>query len=134
MTKALRFAITALRLCYGGFFVAVALYSGWALLSGQGNPFVSGDGPGPRFQHALLETGFMIPLMLVLYFVGGALLLPRRTAPLGLILLAPFMTVIVFYHLLLGGSAIWALGWLVATALLFWHFRAAFRPLVSFRA
>ena len=127
-------AINVLRLAYAAFFIAVALYSGWSLLSGQGNPFISGDGPGPRFQQALLETGFMIPLMLIFYFIGGALMLLRRTTPLGLVLLAPFMTVIVFYHLLLHGSAVWALGWFAATALLFWHFRRAFRPLVSWRS
>lgn len=127
-----RFAWSALRIAYGGFFAVVGAWGAISLARGEGNPFVSGSGPGPDFQEAMEATGFLVPLMLAMFILGGLALAVRRTAPLGIILLAPFVAVIFFYHLLLGGSAAWAFGWASGLLLLAWHHRSAFVPLVTF--
>ncbi|MBY6217579.1 hypothetical protein [Qipengyuania aquimaris] len=67
-----------------------------------------------------------------MFILGGLALAVKRTAPLGIIILAPFVAVIFFYHLLLGGSAAWATGWAGGLLLLAWHHRSAFVPLVTF--
>src|SRR4249919_1637249 len=46
---------------------------------------------------ALHAAGFMDPLLGASYLVGGAALALRRTAPLGLVLLAPSVVVIFFF-------------------------------------
>lgn len=125
-------AITALRIVYGGFFAAIGFYGGWSMLSGKSNPFPPKPGPGAQFQDALLQTGFMIPLMLGSFVIGGLALISGRAAPLGIIILAPAVIVIAFYHVILpGGSRVWGLGWAVALVILAWHYRAAFRPLIG---
>ncbi len=102
------------------------------MLAGQGNPFAGEPGPGADFQNALEASGFIVPVMLTCYVLGGAALLFSRTAPLGIVLLAPFVAVIFFYHILLGGSALWALFWAAGLLLLAWRYRDAFKALVSF--
>lgn len=127
-----RLAISVFRIAYGGFFLVVGLYGGYSVFSGGGNPFAPDPGPAADFQNALEATGFVVPLMLACYVIGGTALLFSRTAPLGIILLAPFVAVIVFYHLFLGGSALWAGLWGAGLLLLAWRYRDAFTPLVRF--
>ncbi|MCA0911245.1 hypothetical protein [Qipengyuania gaetbuli] len=120
------------RIAYGGFFAVIGAWGSVALFRGQGNPFLSGEGPGPDFQAAMEATGFLVPTMLGLFVVGGLALSIERTAPLGVILLAPFVTVIFFYHLLLGGSAIWGFGWAIGLVILAWRYRSGFGGLVNY--
>lgn len=57
-----------------------------------------------EFTDAIFATGFIGPIMSFTYFASGILMIPNRTAPLGLILLAPFIVVILFTHLMLNGE------------------------------
>lgn len=132
MTSGVRLSISVFRVAYGAFYLAVGLYGGFSLLAGRGNPFTVEAGPGADFQDALQATGFIIPLMLTCYVIGGAALLFNRTAPLGIIVLAPFVVVIFSYHVLLGGSVWWAVLWATGLMLLAWRYRDAFVPLVNF--
>ncbi len=123
MTSVGYWANSIFRIGYGAFFVFVGLYGGYSLVSGGGNPFSVEPGPGANFQAALEETGFIVPLMLICFTGGGSALAFRRTAPLGIVLLAPFVVVIFFYHVLLGGSALWAIFWAAGLAFLAYTFR-----------
>lgn len=128
----MQLAISIFRIAYGAFFLVVGLYGGFELLSGRGNPFAPEPGPGADFQKALEATGFLVPAMLACFLIGGAALMFKRTSPLGIVILAPFVFVIFFYHLLLGGSAAWAAFWAAGLLILAWRFRSAFRPLVTY--
>jgi hypothetical protein len=70
--------------------------------------------------------------MLACFVLGGSALLSSRTAPLGIVILAPSVVVIFFYHLLLGGSPAWGTFWAAGLLLLAWRFRDAFAGLVTF--
>lgn len=132
MTLMIQWALTIFRAGYGLFFILIGAYGGLSLLSGRGNPFDSAPGAGTEFQNALEATGFMHPLMLGCYVIGGVALLFKRTAPLGIVVLAPFVVVIFFYHTLLDVSLLWAAFWAAGLALLAWQMRAAFLPLVNY--
>jgi hypothetical protein len=84
------------------------------------------------FQKALTESHFMDPLLALTCFFGGAALLTRRTAPLGIAMLAPVVVVIFFFHLVLSGNWIWGTLNLVWFAGLAWCFRGAFTTLWTY--
>src|SRR5688572_1731012 len=44
-----------------------------------------------RFLSALAATGYLLPLVSLVQVIAGALILTRRLAPLGLVVLAPVM-------------------------------------------
>lgn len=78
------------------------------------------------FARALDRTGFMNPLIIGSMLVAGTALLFKRTAPLGLILLAPSIVVIACFHWFLTGKYVWGAIWPIWFALLVWHFRHVF--------
>lgn len=87
------------------------------------------------FGGALVQTGYMFPLVKGTEVLVGALLLANRFVPLALALIAPVLVNIVLFHAFLAPSGI-ALG-LVLLALelyLAWSYRAAFRPMLAARA
>jgi hypothetical protein len=84
------------------------------------------------FQKALTESHFMDPLLAIACLLGGGALLSRRTAPLGIAILAPVVVVIFLFHLVLTGNWIWGtlnLAWLAGLA---WHYRKAFTALWAY--
>jgi hypothetical protein len=84
------------------------------------------------FSNAVFSTGFIGPIMSVTYFSSGILMLFNRTAPLGIVLLTPFVVVILFTHLMLNGNP--PLGILVAFLLgvFAWQFRKAYKPMWNY--
>jgi hypothetical protein len=85
------------------------------------------------FQGALMVTGFIVPILAVTYVVAGGLMLFKRTAPLGIVLLAPFVLVILFTHLFLNGRPAWGIMHACFLLLFAWQFRSAFVPLWSYK-
>lgn len=87
------------------------------------------------FIGALVASGYMFPLIKVTEITAGALLLANRWTPLALVVLAPIVVNIVFYHLFLApaGSAL-ALAVLGLELYLAWSYRDAFRSLLTPRA
>lgn len=81
------------------------------------------------FVLALDRTGFMNTLVIVSMLIGGAALLFDRTAPVGLILLAPSIVVITCFHWFLTGKYVWGSIWPLWLALLVWHYRHVFSRL-----
>jgi len=78
---------------------------------------------------ALTDSGIVDPLIASVCLVGGACLFFRRTAPLGIAILAPLVTGIFIFHAFLNQNLGWGafhLGYLLVLA---WCHRSAFRPL-----
>jgi hypothetical protein len=82
----------------------------------------------------MAETGFMFPLLSFTYIASACALFFHRTAPLGLVLLAPVTVIIFFADTLLDAAWLWGTLSAVVLAVLAWHFRFAFRPLFSYSA
>jgi hypothetical protein len=87
------------------------------------------------FGGALLQTGYMFPLIKGTELLAGALLLANRFVPLALALLAPVVVNIVLFHAFLApaGSVI-ATAVLVLELYLAWAYRRAFAPMLVARA
>src|ERR1700742_718286 len=116
------------RWLYGGYFIYTAVMIGRTL-------WIGGKGvqqPTPEaeaFYDALHATGFLYPLMGITFGLGGLALLLHRTAPLGLALLAPSVSVIFLFHLMLTGRVVWGTEWALGLCLLAWHYRSAYTAL-----
>ena len=84
------------------------------------------------FFAALHASGFMLPLLGLSFFIGGLLLLLDRTAPLGLIFLAPPIVVIPLYNTLLERQPFTSGPFVVAIEVfLAWYYWKRFKPLWS---
>ena len=86
-----------------------------------------------EFTDAIFATGFIGPIMSMTYFVSGILMIFNRTAPLGLVLLAPFIVVILFTHLMLNGNPPFGIMMALLWVLFAWRFRNAYQPMWSYR-
>lgn len=121
---------TGLRILYGGYFIfAVILIA--VKFGGQQPPV---DQPKAQaFFDGLNASGFVNPLLSTFHVLGGLSLFLNRTAPLGVVLLAPAVAGIFFTHLLLTGD--WPVGVVCAAiwVLLALRYRDAFTPLWSYR-
>ncbi len=74
----------------------------------------------------------MDPLLALTCLFGGAALLMPRTAPLGIVVLAPVVVIIFFFHVVLSGNWIWGTLNLIALAGLAWGYRKAFSSLWNY--
>jgi hypothetical protein len=119
------------RWLYGGYFLFVAVMVGRMLWFGAPGPH-QGTPAARAFTDAMNATGFFQPLLMVDYALGGAALLFRRTAPLGVALLGPTVAVIFLFHLRLTGNVAWGGGWALGLALLAWRYRAGFTGLWTY--
>jgi len=82
------------------------------------------------FFAALHASGFMLPLLGLCFLIGGLLLLLDRTAPLGLIFLAPPIVVIPLYNAVLERQPFTSGPFVVAIELfLAWYYWKRFEPL-----
>lgn len=84
------------------------------------------------FQKALTASHFTDPLLALTCLFGGAALLIRRTAPLGIAMLAPVVVVIFLFHLVLSGNWMWGTLNLVWFAGLAFYYRRAFTTLWTY--
>lgn len=118
----------ALRIFFGLFFLLMGL---WAVSSAFGfaEPPEQPTKAAAAFTDALTKSGFMDPLLGISFILGGAALLARRTAPLGIVMLAPSVAVILFFHLFLSGQYIWGCFVAAYFVALVWHLRAGLSPL-----
>ena len=82
------------------------------------------------FSVALMESGYMMPLIGATLLVPGLLLLANRFVPLALVVLAPFFVNSVAFHLALERTGLPnALVFVAMLLYLAWTHRAAYRPL-----
>jgi len=82
---------------------------------------------------ALTDSGIVDPLIASVCLAGGLLLLFRRTAPLGIVVLAPLVVGIFIFHLFLNHDWPWGTFHLCYLGLLAWLYRAGLRPLWNFQ-
>lgn len=87
-----------------------------------------------KFSVALLESGYMMPLIGATLLTVGVLLVLNRFVPLALVLFAPFIVNSLAFHLFLEPTGLVPAGVFLALHLyLAWAYRAAWRPLFSAR-
>lgn len=123
-----RYLVTGARWVFGLFYFATGIAIVFGLL-GFGSAPQQPTPASSAFAQALDDSKFINPLLAAVYLVGGGALLMRRTAPLGIAILAPVVIGIFCFHITLSGQWIWGtlnLAWLLSLA---WCFRASFRPL-----
>ena len=90
--------------------------------------------PAMNFFGALAATGYMIRLIFFGQIIGGLLVLTGIAAPLGLVILAPIIVNILFFHLFLAPSGLAIAFSIVALeAFLAWRYQDAFAPLFTAR-
>lgn len=119
------------RWLYGGYFLFVAVFI--VRMLAFGGPTIHQPTEAAKaFSDAMNATGFFNPLLMVDYTLGGAALLFRRTAPLGLALLAPAVGVIFLFHLVLTGNIAWGAGWALSWAAIAWRCREGFAGLWNY--
>ncbi len=99
-----------------GWFLAARLFDGVETPS-DGAPAAA------AFMEAIRASAFISPLMYFFFVVGGLATLFHRSAPLGLVLLGPFVTVILFFHLVLTGNWPWGTFWAALFVGLLWAYR-----------
>src|ERR1051325_4296288 len=87
------------------------------------------------FAKALMDTGYMFPLVMGTQLIVGVLLLLNRFVPLALALIAPIIVGIVTFHIFLAPATIGpGIAVLVLELYLAWAYRNAFRPMLAARA
>lgn len=125
--------LTIIRWIYAAFFFLIGAQSLLVLAGILPASEFPGSPETKAFTEAIFATGFIGPIMSITYVASGILMLFNRTAPLGIVLLAPFVVVILFTHLMLNGSP--AFGILLAAflGLFAWQFRDAYQLLWNYR-
>lgn len=120
-----------LRLSYAFAIFGIVICAALAALKAL-PPLTPPTAAGRAFLEALSMTGFFTPMLAATYLAGASALLFQRTAPLGIVLLAPPMVVIFLFHIFLTGMVLWGGTWSGALAVLAWGHRDAFKALVTF--
>ena len=124
----------AVRWLFGAFYLISGVHFSLVFAGILPKPGFGLSSASAAFQDALAATGFVVPLLFLTYIVSGALMLRERTAPLGIVILAPVMVIIFFTNTLLDHAWIWGCGNTLILAALAWQFRSAFIPLWNYRA
>ncbi len=126
-------SLTILRLGYAFAIFGINFYAALAAYLTALPPLTPPTTEGRAFLAALTATSFFTPILAMTFLSGASALLFRRTAPLGIVLLAPPMVIIFCFHIFLTGMVLWGGLWTGALAVLAWGHRDAFKALVSFR-
>lgn len=92
-----------------------------------------GSPESKAFAEAVFSTGFIGPIMSITYVASGILMLFKRTAPLGIVLLVPFVVVILFTHLMLNGNPVFGIILASLLGLFAWQFRKAYQPMWNYQ-
>ena len=121
-----------LRQVYALFYAAVGAHGLLVMVGWVPTPDYGLSVEEAAFQHALAATDFMFPIIWLAFVAAGILMLFHRTAPLGIVLLAPFVVVILFNHLMLNGDPIWGVMHALLLIVFAWQFRSAYFPLWNY--
>jgi uncharacterized membrane protein YphA (DoxX/SURF4 family) len=126
----MKFAVLGARIVLGLIFV---VFSANYLLNFLPQPEL--PEAGGRFIGALVESGYVFPVIKVVEFVGGVLLLVGVLVPLALTLLAPVIVNIVLFHLFLDPASM-GLGIVIVALEVFlaWAYRDSFKGVLELRA
>jgi hypothetical protein len=131
-TSIARHVVTAARLAMGLNFVVFGLNGFLDFLPHPTGPMPQG---AMAFGGALMQTGYMFPLIKGTEVLAGALLLSNRFVPLALALLAPVVVNIFAFHAFLEPSGLAIAGAILMVEIyLAWSYRSAYRPMLAARA
>lgn len=119
-------AWTVARVLFGLFFLYAPVM---IIIKFGGNHPPETAAAAARFTLALNDTGFMNPSLIAALLIGGAAMLFDRTAPIGLLVLAPPIFVIGCFHWFLTHNYVWGSLWPIWWAILAWRYRAVFARL-----
>ena len=99
-------------------------------------PPPNGIAPGAQaFSVALVNTGYMMPLIGLTQLLTGLMLISNRFVPLALVLLAPFFVNSILFHTFLEHTGLpMALIFVALELALAWHYRRAYAPLFHARS
>ncbi len=123
-----------IRYLYAAYYLYFGVVLALSLLGAVHLPHPKISPASAAFQTALAKTGFVFPALAVTYIASACALAIDRTAPLGVVILAPVMVIIFFTDTLLDTAWVWGTLHAVVLAALAWHYRAAYRPLWNYRA
>jgi hypothetical protein len=127
-----RYALPAARVLFGLVFFVCGLNGFLNFLPQPSTPMPEG---AVTFGSALLQTGYMFPLIKGTEVLASILLLSNRFVALALVLLAPVtVNIFAFHAFLTPGQAGFAAVLLAIHLLLAWSRRSAYRPLLVARA
>lgn len=129
----MRVAMLILRWIYGLFYAGVG--GAWFVHKLIGKPWVTPPEPpkAKAITSAFADSGVVDPLIAATCLAGGLLLLYKRTAPLGIAVLAPLVCGIFLFHVFLTGGLLWGSIHFAVLAVLAWWHRSAFKPLWNYR-
>lgn len=132
MKSIARFFPTVARILMGLSFFVFGLNGFFNFLPQPSAPLPEG---AIAFLGALMQSGYMFPLIFGTQTIVGMLLLSNRFVPLALVLIAPFIVNSVAFHIFLepSGRGI-AFVFLVIQVYLAWMYRNAYRPVLAMHA
>ncbi len=100
------FLVTIPRVLLGLLFLVSAIDGFWWLATGNNLIHPPTSEQGLAFEAALQGSGFVWPLIKAVNLIGGVSLLFNLAPAFGLVLIAPILTVIVFFHFVLNAQGI----------------------------
>ncbi len=121
-----------LRYVFAAYYLYVGAYLALSLMGVAPPLHLKLSNASASFQHALAETGFIDPALAATYVVSAIALCFDRTAPLGVVLLAPIMVIIFLTDTLLDTAWVWGTLHSAILAALAWHYRSAYRPMWNY--
>jgi uncharacterized membrane protein YphA (DoxX/SURF4 family) len=126
-----RHAVTVVRILMGLMFFSFGLMF---ILNKMPQPKTPMPEGAANFAGALMNSGYMMQLVMGTQFTVGLLLLINRFVPLALALIMPIIVGIVTFHVFLEPAGIgMAIFVLVLELFLAWSYRSAYRPMLQFR-
>jgi uncharacterized membrane protein YphA (DoxX/SURF4 family) len=125
----LRPLVTSARILMGLAFLTFGFNGFFHFIPEPKNSMPAGAG---AFLGALMNTGYMIPVIFGTQTLAGALLLINRFVPLALALIAPVIVNIMLFHVFLAPSGIPLAGAvLVSEVFLAWAYRKSYATMLS---
>jgi hypothetical protein len=120
------------RYLYGLFYAGIGAIGAYRVLTDPNAEWPAFNDAEIALTQALTAAGFFVPIVILTCLTGGILLLFKRTAPVGLLVLTPLVGVIFLYHAYLTGAYVHAVPQVIYLGALYWFYRDAFVPLWNY--
>ena len=123
-----------LRWLYGAYFIVLGVASVLQYLGVLADPhWERARSPASATFYAALErTGFVTDLIILTWVTSGLAMLFNRTAPLGIVLLTPFIVNMFLADTVLDDAWLWATAHAAPLVALAWHYRSAYFTLWNY--
>jgi hypothetical protein len=123
-----------IRCLYGAYFFFLGVSSALEMIGVMPEPHWDQymSAASAAFLAALEATRFIMPLIVFTWVASGLAFMFDRTAPLGVVLLAPVIVNIFLADTLLDTEWLWATAHALPLLALAWHYRSAYRALWNY--